>query len=130
TTRATTGVRRLPHERPSGGRGSTALVLLLLWSLAAFGGRSSATAIPFGLACVLCAVLVKPELARRGAARALDCIVLALGLVILIQGIPLSSMLAEGLSPHARVVRGELSLQQAGASWAPLSIDESSTLWA
>lgn len=105
-------------------------MLLLLWPLAAFGGRSASTAIPFGLCCILFTVFVRPEFARRGAARGLDWMVLAIGAGIAVQAVPLPSAFVDFLSPRAAVVRRELSLSPTSPSWTPLSIDEGSTIWA
>ena len=105
-------------------------MLLILWPLAAFGGRSAATAIPFSICCLLLALVVRARPRRRGGERALDSVLLAIAAFTLVQAIPLPSSIVGALSPYADPVRQALALNPSTSSWIPLSIDESSTLWA
>jgi putative inorganic carbon (HCO3(-)) transporter len=74
--------------------------------------------------------VAKPGLTRRAAGRILDGIVLLICLATVVQAVPFPSPIVDALSPQAAVIRQELSLNPSIASWAPLSIDEPSTLWA
>lgn len=105
-------------------------MLLVLWPLAAFGGRSASTAIPFSACCILLALTVKPARTQSADARVLDTILLAIAGFTVVQALPLPSIVVDALSPHARVVRQALTLGRSERAWSPLSIDESSTLWA
>jgi len=123
-------VRRLPPERSPAEVSSAALIFLLFWPLALFGGRDASTAIPLALCCVLMALVLRPSLALQGPARSLDRVLIALVAVVAMQALPLPSGVVSVVSPHARVVQHELSLDSATRSWAPLSIDPSATVWA
>ena len=105
-------------------------MLLLLWPLAAFGGRSAGAAIIFALAGVLLAVVLKSRRLGDGDSRHLDRLVVAAGLAIVLQAIPLPAAIINILSPVAEIVRQQLALTPSIARWTPLSIDEASTLWA
>jgi putative inorganic carbon (HCO3(-)) transporter len=97
-----------------------------VWPLAAFGGTAAATAIPFGLTCVLAAVLLRPSLGGS-----LDRSLIAIGGILALQLVPLPGALVGLLSPAADDLRRGLSLG-AGHSggFFPISIDVRSTLWA
>ena len=105
-------------------------MLLLLWPLAAFGGRGAGTAIPFSLSCILFALALRPACASRGPARALDFAALATAVVTLLQALPLPRGVVDLLSPHAAIVRLALALEAPSSAWLPLSIDGRATLWA
>jgi hypothetical protein len=108
-------------------------VLLLLWPLAAFGGRSAATAIPFSISCILFALIFRPWLgsARRGALRALDLFLLAIALLTVVQAVPAPRAVVNALSPHAAPVGLALTLDPSAVpAWLPLSIDDEATVWA
>ena len=110
-----------------------ALVLLLLWPLAAFGGRSAATAIPFSVSCILIAFVFRPWLgfARHGALRALDRALLAIALLTLVQATPAPRTVVNALSPQAAPVRLALMLEPSAVPvWRPVSIDARATMWA
>lgn len=104
--------------------------MLLLWPLAAFGGRGAATAIPFSLSCILFALALRPAVASRGPARALDLAALATAAVVALQGLPLPRGVVDFLSPHAALVRRALALEPSAPAWLPFSIDARATLWA
>jgi putative inorganic carbon (hco3(-)) transporter len=106
------------------------LVLLLLWPLAAFGGRGASTAFPFAIGCVIAAVFLKPSPARSQHTRRLEVALLAIAAFTIVQIVPLPVQVASLLSPHADVFRSALSLRVSPARWAPLSIDPRSTAWA
>ncbi len=105
-------------------------MLLILWPLAAFGGRSASTAIPFSGCCVLLALTVRGTRATSVTARVLGSILIAIACFTVAQALPLPSAVAGALSPHAHTVRQALSLSPSAPAWLPLSIDEPSTLWA
>jgi O-antigen ligase len=105
-------------------------VLLLLWPLAAFGGRSAGAAIVFALGSVLLAILLKPAILARDGSRPLDRIVLLIGVAIALQVTPLPAAMVYVISPHALIVRQALTLAPSTSAWTRLSIDEASTLWA
>ena len=105
-------------------------MLLLLWPLAAFGGRSAGAAIVFTLGSVLLALLLRPPIASHDGSQQLDRIVLITGLAIALQAMPLPATIVDAISPHAVAVRQALSLLPSTSTWIPLSIDERSTLWA
>jgi O-antigen ligase len=100
--------------------------VLVVWPLAAFGGRSPDTAKAFGTVALLAAIVVGVRL--RGA---LDRAILAVGACLALQAIPLPRAIVDLLSPHAAQVRETLTLA-GGVSpgFLPLSIDASATLWA
>ena len=108
-------------------------MLLLLWPLAAFGGRGAATAIPFSVSCILLALVLRFPLAvaRPGAFRALDLALLAMALLTVVQAVPAPRAIVDVVSPHDTAVRGALSLDPSAApAWLPLSIDGQATVWA
>lgn len=108
-------------------------MLLLLWPLAAFGGRGAATAIPFSVSCILLALVLRFPLAvaRHGAFRALDRALLAMALLSVVQAVPAPRAIVDVVSPHDTAVRGALSLDPSAApAWLPLSIDGQATVWA
>ena len=105
-------------------------MLLLLWPLAAFGGRSVGAAVVFAAGSVLLAILLRPAILAHDGSRPLDRIVLIIGLAIALQAIPLPAPIVDAISPQAMVVHQALTLIPSTATWKPLSIDERSTLWA
>ncbi|HEU4937859.1 MAG TPA: O-antigen ligase family protein [Vicinamibacterales bacterium] len=105
-------------------------MLLLLWPLAAFGGRSAGAAFIFALTSLLLAVVLRATTLAGGQSRSLDRIVLIIGIGTVIPTIPLPAAVANLLSPRAAIVRQELALTSSATAWTPLSIDEASTLWA
>ena len=105
-------------------------MLLLLWPLAAFGGRSAGAAIVFGLGSVLLAIRLRPAILGRDESRPLDRIILLTGLAIALQATPLPAAIVHVVSPHALAVRAALTLEPSTSVWTRLSIDETSTLWA
>jgi hypothetical protein len=112
------------------GRRAIVLTLLLLWPLAAFGGRSAAVAIPFSLSCILFALAVRP-LGRRDILRQTDYALVAIALFTIVQTVPAPRLVLNGLSPHSAAVRVALMLDPAAApSWLALSIDPRATAWA
>lgn len=105
-------------------------MLLLLWPLAAFGGRHGATAIPFSLSCILFALALRPSVSAHGPARVLDFAALATAVVALLQAVPLPRGVVDSLSPHAALLRRSLTLEPSVPAWLPFSIDGGATLWA
>jgi O-antigen ligase len=105
-------------------------VLLLLWPLAAFGGRSAGAAIVFALGSILLALLLRPAITARDGSRHLDRIILITGLAIALQATPLPAAIVDAISPHAVAARQALTLLPSTSTWIPLSIDERATLWA
>ena len=102
------------------------LVALLVWPLAAFGGRSAVTAVSFGVACLVLAVLVRPRL-DRGLDRSLLALLIVVGLPL----IPLPASMVTLVSPHAVAARRALSIDGASATaWLPLTLSASDTGWA
>jgi O-antigen ligase len=113
------------------GRRAIALTLLLLWPVAAFGGRSAAVAIPFSVSCVLFALTLRPSLARPDILRPLDYALVAIALFTIVQAVPAPRFVLNALSPHSAPVRVALMLGPAAAPpWLPLSIDPRATAWA
>jgi hypothetical protein len=104
--------------------------MLLLCSLAAFGGRSASAAIVFSLGSVLLAFVIRPAILGHGTSRLLDRILLAAAAAIALQATPLPLPVVHLLSPHAAIVSQELALIPSMATWRSLSIDNSSTRWA
>jgi len=109
----------------SGFRGLLIILVLVVWPLAAFGGRSASTAKAFGTVALLAALVVGVRL--RGA---LDRAILTVGACLALQAIPLPRAIVEAVSPHAARVRGSLTLSGVSPNVLPLSIDASATLWA
>ncbi len=104
------------------------LAALLVWPLAAFGGRSQATAWAFGLTCVATALIVR---ARFQIADALDRSLAILMGALALQLLPLPYFIPAILSPHLEQLHGRLTIGASGPiSWLPLSIDVGSTSWA
>jgi hypothetical protein len=104
------------------------LAALLVWPLAAFGGRSLATACAFGLTCIATAITVR---ARFQIADALDRSLAILIGAIALQLLPLPFFIPAILSPHLEQLRHTLTIGgMAPISWLPLSIDAASTSWA
>jgi hypothetical protein len=99
-----------------------------VWPLAAFGGRSVATATAFGLTCVISALVLQPRIHLQSG---LDRTLLVLLALLAIESAPLPQPLVSVLSPHADDVRNALTVTPGQtAGWLPLSIDAPSTLWA
>jgi hypothetical protein len=67
---------------------------------------------------------------RRSDARLLDNALLAIAAFCIGQTVPVPVVAVRILSPHAETVRQALTLTASTSSWMPLSIDESSTMWA
>jgi len=109
---------------------AAALVLLILWPLVAFGGRSAPVAISFSLCCILFAFVRRAVPTWRGGTRPLDRVLLAIAVFCVAQAVPLPTAAVNVLSPHAEVVRRALTLTPSASRWTTLSIDEASTLWA
>jgi O-antigen ligase len=113
------------------GRQAIVLTLLLLWPLAAFGGRSATVAVPFSVSCVLFAAALRPVLVRQRILRSLDLALLAIPLYTIVQAVPAPRSMLDVVSPHSATVRLALMLNPAAApSWPPVSIDPLATLWA
>jgi O-antigen ligase len=107
-----------------------ALVLLILWPLAAFGGRSARVALSFSLCCILFALVRHAGPSRRGGARRLDRVLMAIGVFCVSQAVPLPARVVNVLSPHTQIVRQALTLTPSTSVWTTLSIDAASTMWA
>ena len=113
------------------------VVALLVWPLAAFGGRSAMTAAAFGVACLMVAAVVTVWPGRAGLEAAdriegrMGRAIVALLCVILLQLVPLPASLVAVVSPSAAVVRSALSIggRMPGA-WYPLTISSPDTGWA
>jgi hypothetical protein len=99
---------------------------LLAWPLAAFGGRSFSTALPYSLACLIAVVILGVRV--RGT---LDVALAVLAGAVALQTLPVMDGLAAWLSPHRGDVVQSLQLNDGRvARFVPLSIDGSSTRWA
>jgi O-antigen ligase len=104
------------------------LATLLVWPLAAFGGRSMATAWAFGVMCVVTALIVR---ARFQIANVLDRALAILVGAIALQLVPLPFFIPAFLSPHLEQLHHTLTIGvNRSISWLPLSIDIRSTSWA
>jgi O-antigen ligase len=104
------------------------LAALLVWPLAAFGGRSMAAAWAFGLACIATALIIR---ARFQIANALDRSFAILLGAIALQLLPLPFFIPAILSPHLEQLHRTLTIGVSRPiSWFPLSIDVGATLWA
>ena len=101
------------------------IFLGLAWPLAAFGGRSAAAAIAYGIACLLLLVIARPPVGGAPD-RALNVLALA----VVVQCVPLPRSLVALLSPHREPLHRMLSLADAPSAWPTLTIDRPSTLWA
>lgn len=102
------------------------LLALLVWPLAAFGGRSPTTAKAFGTVTLLAALVIGVRLAGP-----LDRALLIVGGLLALHAIPLPRALVDVASPHAARVRESLSLVgDVSGRFLPLSIDAASTVWA
>ena len=102
------------------------LVALLVWPLAAFGGRSAVTAVFFGVACLVLAVLVRPRLDQG-----LDRSLVALLILVALPLTPLPASVVALVSPHAAAARRALSIDGGSATgWLPLTLSASDTGWA
>ena len=109
------------------------LIALLVWPLVAFGGRSAATAIAFGLSCLVLVAFVRgrSEYAGPLVDRRLERALLALVMIVALTRVPLPSSIVAIVSPHAAAVRSALSLGDgAPGAFLPLTIDSSDTTWA
>lgn len=111
---------------------------LLVWPLAAFGGRSRSTAVAFGVASVIVATFVSfrhggraaPGLAA-GIERRLGFAIVAALSVVLFELVPLPAPIVAAVSPNAALVRSALSIDgQPPGAWYPLTISRSDTGWA
>ena len=102
------------------------MITLLLWPLLAFGGTAAGTAIPFGVVCVLHAIVVAPRVEGM-----LDRSLLLLAAALLFQLIPLPPSISGFIAPHAAHTRETLALApMPRASWHPLTLDVEATAWA
>lgn len=102
------------------------LYALLLWPLAAFGGRSASTAKAFGTLALLTALVIGVRLGG-----AVDRAVLTIGGLLLLQLVPLPRAVVGWISPHASGARDALALLDTPPGAAlPLSLDPGATLWA
>ncbi len=102
------------------------LPVLLLWPLAAFGGRSPATAVSFALICIVCAIAGFPRVGGP-----LDRSLIALLAIVAFQLVPLPSSVVAMLSPHASEVRDVLAIERAPAGgFLPLTLSVPATSWA
>jgi O-antigen ligase len=112
---------------PRGVLKRSALLGLLVWPLAAFGGRSASTAVAFGLTCLVCALV----LGRRLRVGPLDRALVALLALIAFQAIPLPAPFVALVSPAA-VSAGTMLAIDGGAprAFRPLTISASDTGWA
>jgi hypothetical protein len=111
-----------------------ALFALLIWPLAAFGGRSAATAIPVAVTCLVFAILLQPVFGVRPGPRfgsGFDHAVLALLALSALQLLPLPAAIVALVSPHAAVVNNALAIDgRAPGALRPLTISQSDTAWA
>jgi O-antigen ligase len=104
-----------------------ALFGLLVWPLAAFGGRSASTAVPFGLTCLAFALV----LGRQSLGGALDRALFALLALVALQAIPLPAAIVALVSPHSGLVENSLALDgRASSAFRPLTLSVSDTGWA
>lgn len=101
------------------------IFLALAWPLAAFGGRSAAAALPYGIACLVLLVIARPAIGG-----ALDRAINVVAFVIIVQCLPLPGPIVALLSPHRETLQGALSLGGTAPRWPTLTIDRPSTLWA
>ena len=101
---------------------AAALLFLLLWPLAAFGGRSFAAALIFGAANVLLALVVGRKIPPAPHMRTLDRALLGIVVGIVLQMLPLPATIVNVLSPHAAAVRENLALIRSATAWSWLSI--------
>ena len=109
------------------------LFALLVWPLVAFGGRSSTTAIAFGISCLVLVAFVRGRSEYAGLLldRRLERTLLALVMIVALTRVPLPSSIVAIMSPHAAAVRSALSLGDgAPGAFLPLTIDSSDTTWA
>lgn len=112
----------------SGAPGRAAALLIFLaiaFPLAAFGGRSAAAALPYGVACLLVLVAVRPAIGGT-----LDRAINGVAFAVIVQGVPLPAPLVALLSPHRDALADALRLGGAAPAWPTLTIDRPSTLWA
>jgi hypothetical protein len=101
-------------------------IALIVWPLAAFGGRSAAVAIPYSVVCILLAAALSPALGGR-----IDRALAMLAAVVALQCLPLPGALVAIVSPHADDVRSALALGSAPRGmFATITIHATSTLWA
>ena len=99
--------------------------------MAAFGGRSAAVAIPFSLACLLFALVIRAAPGRQTGLRTLDYTVSAIALLGIMQAVPVPRAILDLVSPHSSTVRTGLTLgPESRSPWLPLSIDQGATIWA
>jgi O-antigen ligase len=102
------------------------LVALLAWPLAAFGGRSAATASTFGVVCLALAAVRRPHLGGS-----VDRAIGALLALVAAQLAPLPVSLVDLLSPHASELTSALAIQAGAESrLRPLTISRADTAWA
>ncbi|HET7221139.1 MAG TPA: O-antigen ligase family protein [Vicinamibacterales bacterium] len=106
---------------------SLALIFAALaWPLVAFGGTAAPAALPYGIACLLLLVLVRPVIDG-----ALDRSINLVACVVIAQCVPLPAAIGSLLSPHRKPLRDALTLAgPADETWSTLTIHRPSTLWA
>jgi hypothetical protein len=127
-----------------------ALLTLVVWPLAAFGGRSASTAVPFSLTCIVFAAFLKSRLGGRLGPQLgyrlgpqlgyrlgpqlgyrLGHALIGLLAVVALPLLPLPASLLALVSPHATPVRSALSIDTGAAgAFHPLTISASDTGWA
>lgn len=107
--------------------GAALLVVLLAWTLFAFGGVYPATLIIPAVLCVALVVWSRPWTSSGAAPVGMAALVLA---AIAAQLIPLPPALLRAISPSSFGIRQALSLDARVDLWQPISIDPSSTVWA
>jgi putative inorganic carbon (HCO3(-)) transporter len=118
------------------------LFALLVWPLAAFGGRAASTAVPFGLTCLALAIFLKSQLGGRLGSQLggrlgprsggrLDGALVGMLALIALQVVPLPASIVALVSPHAALVGSALSIDgRAPSAFRPLTISASDTGWA
>jgi hypothetical protein len=101
------------------------IFVALAWPLAAFGGRSAAAALPYGIACLLLLVVIRPRIGG-----ALDRAINLVAVAVIAQCVPLPGPLVRLFSPHREELQVALTLGDAAAAWPTFTIHRPSTLWA
>lgn len=107
--------------------GASLLVVLLAWTLFAFGGVYPSALIIPAVLCVALAVVSRPWRSPGAAPLVMAALVLA---AIAAQLIPLPPAVLRVVSPSSFGVWQALSLDARADLWRPISIDPSSTIWA
>jgi O-antigen ligase len=107
--------------------GASLLVVLLAWTLFAFGGVYPSTLIMPAVLCVVLAVWSRPWTCPGAAPIAMAALILA---AIALQLIPLPPAVLRVVSASSLGVWQALSLDARADLWRPISIDPPSTVWA